>query len=180
MTDTKTNPPAGWDNILQNDEKILWQGTPEAGIQFEPKKMIPFIFGLFFAGFALFWMIMAASAGGLFWMFGLIHFTVGNSMSVGAFLWPAFMARRTWYTLTNQRAFIATTSVFGTRKLDSYPVTKDTDITTTLHRYMTINFASERRRGNKGRSYTKHFGFRDLADGDTVFKLMRAIQKDAL
>ena len=35
------------------------------------------LFGAAFAGFALFWMAMAAQAGGVFWMFGLIHFGVG-------------------------------------------------------------------------------------------------------
>ncbi len=179
MNEVATNPPAGWENILSAGETILWQGRPAGGIHFTPKMIVPFIFGLAFAGFAVFWMSMASRTGGSFWMFGLIHFSVGIGMAFGTFLWPAITARRTWYTLTDQRVFIATKSLVGIRKLNSYPIKSDTRINTVSGRYTTINFAAERHTGSKGRSYSTAVGFRDLPDGDKVYRILDDIRKSA-
>ena len=54
--------PAGWEGILDPGERILWQGRPVPGIVWRPQQMVTFLFGLAFAGFALFWMLMAATA----------------------------------------------------------------------------------------------------------------------
>ena len=62
--------PAGWEGILDTGETILWQGRPDGKIVLRPANTATFVFGLAFAGFALFWMIMASTAGGFFWAFG--------------------------------------------------------------------------------------------------------------
>ena len=82
----------GWDGILDDDEAIVWQGRPDGKVVFRPGNIIGFLFGLAFAIFALFWMILAASAGGFFWAFGLIHFSVGIGISFGALFWSALSA----------------------------------------------------------------------------------------
>lgn len=180
MTESVAQKPAGWENILASDEEILWQGTPAPGIRIKGKNVFTLFFGLFFSGFALFWMVMASQAGGYFWAFGLIHFTAGLGVAFLPVIWPAVMAKRTWYTLTNKRAYIATTSVVGTKKLQSYPINQDTQLSYTGGHFQTVTFASERRRGSKGRSYTHKIGFRDLTDGDAVMRLMRDIQNDEI
>ena len=116
----------GWDGILDTDEKVIWQGRPDGRIVVRIGNIAGFAFGLFFAGFALFWMIMASQAGGFFWMFGFLHFFVGLGVAFGAVFWSAWKRRHTWYTLTDRRAFIATDVPFRGRSLKSYPITRTT------------------------------------------------------
>ena len=134
--------------------------------------------GLAFAGFALFWMVLAASAGGFFWAFGLIHFSVGIGISFGALFWSAYRRRNTWYTLTNKRAFVASELPLKGRKLKSYPITETTVLEFDNATPATIHFAEETRRGQNGTSQVK-IGFERIADGSTVYRLIRDVQKGA-
>lgn len=174
MTDAGTQ---GWDGVLHDDESIIWQGRPEPGIAFKPSHVFTILFGLVFSGFALFWMIMASQAGGFFWMFGLIHFTAGFCVMFGPIVGPAYRRNKTWYTLTTDRAFVADITVFGRKRLKSYPILPQTPIETEVGTFTSIHFASETRR-RKNRTYTVPIGFERLRDGETVSKLIRDMQKD--
>ena len=168
----------GWDSILTKGEEILWQDRPDTSIVLRPGNIGLSIFGFFFACFAVFWMTMAAQAGGVFWMFGLIHFSVGVGLIFGAILWGPYKRRHTWYTLTNERAFIATDMPVIGRRLKSYPITKETVLDMTHADLSTIIFHTERRRGKNG-SYTVKIGFERIADGQNVYRMMRDIQEGA-
>ncbi|WP_421701695.1 aspartate carbamoyltransferase catalytic subunit [Aliiroseovarius sp.] len=175
---TSNSPtPTGWEGILDEGETVLWQGRPDPRVVFRIEKAFQFIFGLFFAGFALFWMVMASQAGGVFWMFGLIHFSAGIAISFGAIFWDAYRRRHTWYTLTDRRAFIATDMPLRGRKLQSYPIDGATPLEFSPGPLATITFASEVRRGNKGRRYSVPVGFERIADGDAVYRHLRKIQE---
>ncbi len=171
---------ASWESILDDDETILWQGRPSAAVRFKVGNIIGMLGGLGFAGFALFWMIMASRSGGGFWMFGLIHFTVGLSIAFGAIFWNAFRRRFTWYTLTNKRAIIATDIPVKGRALKSYPIRHNTVLEYEPGRNSSIIFSEEVKRGSKGRRYTVKIGFEEISDGDKVYRLMRDIQRGAL
>ncbi len=167
---------SGWEGILDEGEDILWQGRPDAAIQLKIGNWATFLFGLAFAGFALFWMIMASQAGGGFWMFGLLHFMVGIGLSFGAIFWDAYKRRHSWYTLTDHRAFIATDMPIKGRTLKSYPINDDTVLEYQQGQLSTIHFSEETRRGNKGRRYTVKIGFEGIGEGEKVYRLMREIQ----
>lgn len=181
MTDTAdttadTTAP-GWEGILDPGERILWQGRPQAGLYFAPGQIGTAAFSLFFSGFAVFWMTLAAQAGGSFWMFGLIHFSVGIVMFWSAVLGPTIRRRRTWYTLTDRRAFIATDLPLRGRQLKHYPITESTQLTLTDDQPPTLHFAREDRRGGKGRRYTVDVGFERIEDGEKVYSLMRKLRR---
>jgi len=167
----------GWEDILDKGEEIVWQGRPDGAVHFRPANIVPMLFGLAFAGFAVFWMVMASSAGGGFWMFGLIHFSVGLSLALSPVFWGPFKRRRTWYTLTNRRAIIATDLPLKGRQLKSYPINDTTILNFTPGPLSSIMFSQETRRGNKGRRYTVDIGFEFITDGDEVYRLMRDIQR---
>jgi len=171
-----SHTPDGWAAILDEGEKILWQGRPDGAVVFKAVNIMTFIFGLFFAGFALFWMVMAAQGGGGFWMFGLLHFSVGIGLSFGSLFWGAFKRRHTWYTLTDRRAFIATNLPLKGRQIKSYPIKPETLLDFTDGPFATLNFGVEWRRG-KNKSYTVDIGFERIKDGPKVYRLMRDIQK---
>ena len=168
--------PAGWEGILDTGETILWQGRPDGKIVLRPANTATFVFGLAFAGFALFWMIMASTAGGFFWAFGLIHFSVGLGLSFGAIFWGVFVRRHTWYTLTDRRAFIATDLPIGGRSLKSYPITDDTVLDFAPGDPGSIWFDEEVRR-SKNTTTRKKIGFERIEDGEKVYRMFRDIQE---
>lgn len=183
MTDTArqdadvTAVPEGWRGILDPGERILWQGRPDPGFYLTVRQVVPAVFGVFFAGFALVWMVMAAAAGGVFWMFGLIHFTVGVGLTGYSLFWDSFKRRHTWYTLTDRRAFIATDLPLKGKRLDSYAVTPDTRLSLQAGDPGSVIFAREERRGNRGRRYSVDVGFMRIGEAETVYSLMRGNQR---
>ena len=60
-------------------ERLLWEGRPERGVPPDLSNPGSLVFGAAFAGFALFWMLLAYEAGDYFWTFGLIHFPLALS-----------------------------------------------------------------------------------------------------
>lgn len=169
--------PEGWRGILDDGERIVWQGRPDQSFQIDIRKAPLALFGTVFAGFALFWMAMAAQAGGFFWMFGLIHFSVGIGLIYSATFWTVLKRRRTWYTLTNRRAFIASNLPFAGKRLDSYALTPETRLSLKSGNPGSVVFAREERRGSKGRRYTVDIGFERIAEADQVYALMRDAQR---
>jgi hypothetical protein len=180
MTDIADNAQAdipGWEGLLDPGERIVWQGRPDQGFDVPAREIPQVIFALFFAGFAVFWMSKAAQAGGGFWMFGLIHFSVGLGIAGKALFGTTLRRRRSWYTLTDRRAFIATDLPMKGRELKSYPLTPDSPVSYRAGPLATIHFARERRTGDKGRIYTVNIGFERIADGEAVVALIRDAQR---
>jgi len=113
-------------------------------------------------------------------MFGLLHFSVGFYLLVGIHFWKAHTRRRTHYTLTNKRAFIATNPVFGKRSLNSHLIGSHNEIS--LHEGETsdVYFAKEVRRMNRSQGVETPFGFEDIHEGRKVFALLREVQTASL
>ena len=166
---------SGWEGILDRDERILWQGRPDGRVVLSALHIPLALFGTAFAGFALFWMIMAAFSGGLFWMFGLIHFSIGVALVVGPPFFSAYRRQRTWYTLTDRRAFVATDLPISGRKFKSYPIDVDTRLDFVDGDPSSVHFAEAIRRG-KNRTYRVPIGFERIENGREVYKLIRKVQ----
>lgn len=173
---TATSP--GWEGILDAGESVLWQGRPDGKLTFGLSDAAQGLFGLAFAAFALFWMIMASTAGGYFWAFGLIHFSVGVGLAIGGPLARTFRLRRTWYTLTTRRAFIASDTLISGRSLAAYPINADSTLALVEGSPGTVYFAEVTRRSKNG-SRNVPLGFERIHDARDVLAQMRAIQKEA-
>jgi hypothetical protein len=170
--------PTGWEGILDPGENIIWQGRPDGAVTLRPRNIMMLVFGLFFAGFALFWMVMAASAGGGFWMFGLLHFSVGVGIIFSALFWGAYKRRHSWYTLSDRRAIIATDLPLLGKKIKSWPITASSVLDLTQGPPDTVNFAEKTKRSKNG-SYQVSICFERIPDGVEVYRKMRDIQTNA-
>ncbi|MBR9764086.1 MAG: aspartate carbamoyltransferase catalytic subunit [Rhodobacteraceae bacterium] len=167
--------PAGWEGLLEPGEAILWQGRPDGRMSLRRINPFQLLFGLFFSGFALFWMIMAAQAGGFFWMFGLLHFTVGVGIAIGKPVLDPLRRRYTWYTLTDRRAFIARRTLLGARTLDSYRLTPGSRVSYDPGPPPSVHFAEEEVRMKRG-TRTRRIGFERIEDGQKVFALIEQVR----
>ena len=182
---------AGWAPYLDPGELLLWDGAPARGIRFEMRMLGQSAFGLFFLGFALFWM---AGASGVLWgnggggppdvfayifpLFGLPFVAVGAWMVFGHILWDAWVRSRTRYALTNRRAIIASQTF--ARSLKSWPIDANTELDYRPGSHATLYFAEETRvhRGRRRtRLHAEPIGFRFIADGDHVYQLFRSVQR---
>lgn len=171
-----THPPE-WQGILDDDERIQWQGHPEHRVRFTFRSKFEPFFYLFYVAFSVFWMVTAALAAGPFWMFGLIFFAVGAYKLVGQHYWKARLRRATFYTLTDKRAFIASNPPFGARKLDSYPITAQTPLRLEEDRGLTTIYFAHQNSTARNKDRIGTIGFELLADGRQVYSTMRQIQK---
>ncbi len=179
MSDTTHTRTNSWDGILAEGEKILWQGQPNQKISAKPGQIFESLFGVFYGGFALFWMTMASSiGGGMFWMFGLPFLAVGCYMVFGKYLWQSYQRGHTWYTLSDRTAYIAMDSPLGGRTLKSYSITSGTALEFKPGRLSSIYFGEETYRVN-GRSRLAKVGFENLPDGREVYDMMLKIRKGA-
>lgn len=197
--------PPGWDALLEPGERILWQGRPDPALFIGPANIAAALFGTFFAGFALVWMSLVGRGGSILWMFGLLHFTVGAGIILGGLFWPTWQRRRSWYSLSNKRAFIATDMPFMGRSLNSYPITPDSRLhlidgppgSVTFHtntsKFRSSNTRTVQMHGKPGiqvgvpsggssriRTRSTRIGFGRIHEARRVYSLMQQIQKGPL
>ncbi|WP_010141011.1 hypothetical protein [Oceanicola sp. S124] len=175
QSNRQASAPEGWEGLLEQGESILWQGRPDGRMTLRQINPMQLLFGLFFAGFALFWMIMAAQAGGAFWMFGLLHFSVGIGIAIGKPVLDPLKRRRTWYTLTNRRAFIARHTLLGHRTLDSYRLTPASRVSFLPGSPASVLFAEDEVRVKRG-TRTRRIGFERIEDAREVFALIEQVR----
>ena len=169
-----------WQDFLGPGEKLLWQGAPATGLRITGAGIFLSVFGIFFLGFSVFWVTMAVGIGGsgagaIFPIFGLPFVLVGVWLVAGHWFYDAYKRKHARYALTNQRALIART-VFG-RRMESYPIDQNSQITLVSGKLDTVNFAQKAYRGKNGTSVV-NIGFRYIPDGQEVFELLRKVQKE--
>ena len=174
-TDT-IETPDGWEGLLDAGERITWQGQPAGGLVPSDFQWHLMGFGLFFMGFSVFWMLMAAQGGGAFWMFGLPFFAIGFFQGFGRTLWRAALRRRTFYTLTDKRAFIAVDHPLNGKSLASYPIRADTPLEFRPGPYSSIYFAKPQETSNS-LDPQGAVGFERIEGANQVYALMRQMQE---
>lgn len=162
--------------ILHKGERIIWRGRPSTRIHLRAYDVLMILFGLFFAGFALFWIIGARAAGAGFWQFGLIHFGVGIAIIATPLIWLPFQRARTSYVLTDQRAFIITELPLIARKTDIYPLRSMTELSLKEGNPGTAWFASRHNWSNS--RPVRRIGFEFIPDAANVFGLINRAQKE--
>ncbi len=166
-----------WDGVLQDGEVLLWQDQPALSLVLEDIRWLEAGMGVFFMGFSIVWMGMTAQAGGIFWMFGLIFFFIGMRNSLGQFLIDPWLRRQTYFTLTNQRAFVASRKLMGGKVLKSYVIDKNSPLELEQGQTHSIYFATEERRRNKGGRYTAKIGFEHMSESAEPFQLLEKIRR---
>ena len=98
---------------LHPDEELLWVGQPYATRKFRPNPLMV-IFMIFWFGFAVFWTVTAAAAGGFFALFGIPFMLIGGFMLYTLLIGQKKRLQKTVYAVTSRRAIILTADRRGT------------------------------------------------------------------
>jgi hypothetical protein len=117
---------------LDRDESMLWCGRQTLTKRHLLMTLPVAFFGMFFGGFALFWIVMAftmtSKAGNgdvpflfryLFPLFGIPFLLVGLALMSSPF-WATRRAKKTFYALTNKRAIVWQAGFFGGLSVRSF------------------------------------------------------------
>ena len=121
------NSYTGYDGSLYNEirsffhdgEQILWLGKPcqSANVPTSPFLVI---FSIFWLGFAVFWTVTAASAGGAFGLFGIPFLCIGVYLVYTVTVGKKRKLERTVYAVTDRRAMIVYHGYNGSACTDYY------------------------------------------------------------
>ncbi len=171
-----------WAGILAPNERILWQGRPGTGLSFNADALAKSAFGLFFFGFSIFWIVSAFTAtaksgdgsANVFPLFGIPFVAVGFYLVIGQYFWSVYVRGNTWYSLSDQRAFIAR-QIFGTKSLKSYPIAAGTPIEIDMGDTTSMWFA-EHKSYSRNNMTTRKIGFELITGGNDVYQMIRKIQ----
>ncbi|QDY68566.1 aspartate carbamoyltransferase catalytic subunit [Qingshengfaniella alkalisoli] len=167
-----------WTGILQPGERILWQGRPDGRLVWSDVNPKRSVFGFIIVIFALSWMMGAATVTSgdpfvsiIFFVFGMLFVFLGLQRAFGYVVRDAWERSRSWYTLTDSRAIIAT-DTFGKRRLNSFDVTADTTLTLEDGVPGAVFFGR-----SFGSGSSQKVGFKRIDDPRHVYDLMRKVQR---
>lgn len=104
-------------DFLDRDERLVWTGTPKKGIIFRKSDIFIIPFSIIWCGFAIFWIIMASKAGGLFGLLGIPFVLIGLLLAFGRFFIDKKQREKTFYGITDTRILIRS-GIFS-KKVDS-------------------------------------------------------------
>lgn len=177
---------AAWENFLEPDEKILWHGRPDAEALWSPTATSRAAVGIPFMIFGGVMLRVTWPQHGNFegmtpvWIIAGVMIAFGLFYSISAPFRDRARRMRTWYTLTDTRAVIATD--IKRRQFTSYPITPDNDITLPLLGAKTSVWFAKKvtpPRDRDDTSSVKLIGFELIKDAPHVYDLLKQVQKGA-
>lgn len=176
VTVSDANEAGSWEGILEPGEVMEWQGAPVRGLRWEltNRTSLAFVF-LGAAGVTLYGLTQDPrlhSVGEALLKFAAWAFI----LALGYHAYSFWNRRRTFYSLTNRRAFIATWH-FGVQTLKAYPLPDPTELRLIQRTPGHVMFAKDwvLRWSSLDREQVLQqvdVGFRDIADPRQVYELM--------
>jgi len=121
---------------MEDGERVLWHGRPDAEALFSPTAIRKFVVGLPMIAFGVVMVNVTWPEHGNFqgmwpvWAIAGLLISWGLYYSLSAPFKDRARRMRTWYTLTNKRAVIATD--IKRREFTSYPITQENRISLPL------------------------------------------------
>ena len=96
------------DKVLDQNEKVFWEGAPSFWPFFFGRSLPITIFGIFWMGFLAIFFIISSAAPGPFnyFIFVTPHFWIGLFMLFGPTIYNTLVFKHTYYAITDKRVII--------------------------------------------------------------------------
>ncbi|MDO5642165.1 MAG: hypothetical protein Q4G26_07225 [Paracoccus sp. (in: a-proteobacteria)] len=164
-----------WDDILAEDEEILWQGPSQPRLVMKKGWRTRLAVGIILGVAALVVIVLGPIASKVFGLL-LLAIAVRTGLS------PEFVhyhhQRRVFYSLSNKRAFKAWTDWRGRRRLAFWPITPESSFRRISGDPPSIRFYHSRKeRGMRRPDY--HSQFEAIPDASRIYQLLKRIRKNA-
>ena len=170
---------------LRPGERLLWSGRPDERALFIPADGFLIPFGLFFLCFSVVWTTQAANGAPAFFpIFGSLFIAIGLYYVFGRFFVKVWRKRRSFYAVTDRRAF----AVEGSTVTDTPIVGVGRTVSRSRqNRLISVVFATGRSAtwnpisgGNRmplnsgldGFMYQRPLAFFDVRDGDGLLRAL--------
>ena len=172
---------------LRPGETLLWEGAPLPGFHQPGKSLVLMVFGLPFLaagigvfGYGLhrFLTAQTTSEAGLaifVTAFALPFKAIGGFLFFGPLHEALIAPHRMRYALTSRAAYICGTTL--SRKLSVYPITPTTPLELEKGKGADSVWFHARPVSGVDGPATAHVGFRNIAEGERVFHLIRGLQE---
>lgn len=163
-----------WGDILGVDEDLLWQGPSQ------PKLVLSRGFGKKIARalfFVLLGLVIAIFGSATSLYLGLLIMAIGILGAFPAELRHYRAQRRVFYSVSNKRAFKASTDWRGRRRLVFWPITAESSFRRISGDPPSVRFYEGRHESGRRSAY--HAEFEAIPEATEVYHLLKRIQKDA-
>jgi hypothetical protein len=176
---------AAWTDYFQPGEHLLWEGRPERGIPNWPAYTFFSLFGSPFllAGLTATGVGIGALTGHvtegegpsiMMIPLGLVFVVVGGGLVFGPWYAGATAHRKIRYAVSDRCAYVART--YWRRTLEVYPILASTPVVLEKGRAGDTVYVHVRKERDSDGESTTRVGFENIADGETVYRLIRRIQ----
>lgn len=180
-----TKAPIDWQDLLQKDEEILWQGQPYTSVVLRKRHILPAIVGLIMIALGIISIYKSLQDGNYLWLAGLVFAAIGVLALIAPPVISAIFLRNTWYTLSNKRAFIATNRPDIGRDLNIYLIDPNFRISFDGKDPASITFGKEFRSQDLDKNHPMgpsnhrvNISFERIPNGQKVYQAMLDIQKE--
>jgi len=172
---------------MEDGERVLWHGRPDAEALFSPTATRKFVVGLPMIAFGVVMVNVTWPEHGNFqgmwpvWVIAGLLITWGLYYSLSAPYKDRAKRMRTWYTLTNKRAVIATD--IKRREFTSYPITQENRISLPLLGAKTTVWFAQHvvpADDHDDTDTITMFGFELIKDAPYVAQLMEKVKRGEL
>lgn len=175
-----------YSQILNADEKILWEGAPQLA-PFVVKTFAVIPFGLLFLSFSVFWMFSAASGGApiFFTLFGLPFVLTGLGMSFTP-LYPLLVHKKIHYVITDKRIIIQGGLIGRDYEVVDFDKIQSSYVTVGIADKLfghnsgsiLIDAGRMKSRGENGGSASHPYAFNSITDPYKVFEFFKKVSFD--
>jgi len=161
-----------WTEVLEDGEKLLWQGRPGIGI------VVSFVHYIFILSFVLnfaniyYFSERSEQHSLAVHLLFIFYFLLLAWTIVG----PSFVRRRSNYALKNKRALIAMHKPFAQAQITSYPAQNWTPLVLTDKPPSNLYFSSRKTLAFRAADRHQKVGFEQISDGNDVHKIMQDVQ----
>lgn len=162
-----------WTEVLEDDERLLWQGRPGIGVvvsTFQYLIMATFLLSVsniyYFSGGPPEKHALAVD----------LFYTAYFVLIVLYVLWPSVIRRRSKYAVTDKRALIAMQRPFSQTQITSYPAQDWTPLVLAGKAPSNLYFTNRKILALRAADRNVQAGFEQISNGNDVHKIMQDVQ----